>query len=29
MLNAMESQTGHINVNKFDEIFQQIEVIEV
>lgn len=29
MLNAMESQTGHINVNKFDEIFQKIEVIEV
>ncbi|MFY0486666.1 PfkB family carbohydrate kinase, partial [Staphylococcus haemolyticus] len=26
MLNSMESQTGHINVNKFDEIFQQIEV---
>ncbi|MEL3712082.1 tagatose-6-phosphate kinase [Staphylococcus borealis] len=29
ILNAMESQTGHIDVHKFDEIFQQIEVIEV
>lgn len=29
VLNAMESKTGHINLNKFDEIFKQIEVIEV
>lgn len=29
MLNAMEHQTGHINVDKFNEIFKQIEVIEV
>ena len=29
MLNAMEHQTGHINVDKFKEIFKQIEVIEV
>ncbi|MDU3796993.1 MAG: tagatose-6-phosphate kinase, partial [Staphylococcus epidermidis] len=29
MLNAMEQQTGHINTDKFDEIFKQIEVIEV
>ncbi|WP_257644719.1 PfkB family carbohydrate kinase, partial [Staphylococcus haemolyticus] len=29
MLNTMERQNGPINVNKFDEIFQQIEVIEV
>ena len=29
MLNAMEHQTGHINVDKFKELFKQIEVIEV
>ena len=29
MLNAMEYQTGHINVDKFKELFKQIEVIEV
>ncbi|MDU1499501.1 MAG: PfkB family carbohydrate kinase, partial [Staphylococcus epidermidis] len=29
MLNAMEQQTGHINTDEFDEIFKQIEVIEV
>ena len=28
MLNAMEHQTGHINVDKFKELFKQIEVIE-
>ena len=27
MLNAMEHQTGHINVDKFKELFKQIEVI--
>ncbi|HDX8211782.1 TPA: tagatose-6-phosphate kinase, partial [Staphylococcus aureus W31863] len=29
MLNAQEAQTGYVNLNNYDELFNQIEVLEV
>ncbi len=29
MLNAQEAQTGYINLNNYDDLFNQIEVLEV
>ncbi|MDA5417367.1 tagatose-6-phosphate kinase, partial [Staphylococcus aureus] len=29
MLNAQEAQTGYVNLNNYDDLFNQIEVLEV
>lgn len=29
MLNAQEAQTGYVNLNNYDDLFKQIEVLEV
>ena len=29
MLNAQEALTGHVNLNNYDNLFNQIEVTEV